>query len=488
MNRFRKTAISLFTALLFIGGIEAPRAIAANDPPEARQVDAVFADLAKPGSPGCALAVARNAKIVYEKGYGLANIEEDVPINPRTVFDIGSTSKQFTATSILLLEKEGKLSVSDDVRKYIPELPDYGRKITILNLLNHTSGIRDYLTLFELAGVYTDSVTTEEDALAVITRQKSLNFEPGSEFLYSNSGYFLLSVIVKRVSGKSLPEFAAENIFKPLGMTQTLYRDQHTQLIPNRGLAYDAKDPGPGFSLDVSYFEQTGDGAVHTSVEDLLKWDENFYSAKVGGAPLLTELQETATLNTGKKLRYAKGLVVFDYRGLRAVEHGGSWGGYRAQLLRFPDQHFSVACLCNLGNADPEARATKVADIFLASQMKPAETAKDSAPENRQKAETVAMSAEILSQYAGNYVSDELFVTYTLSVENGKLFLTKTRNGANNGFLQSTQHFGLRPISNEKFLQDDQGISFAFSRGTKGEVTGFVLGVGRSSGISFVRK
>jgi CubicO group peptidase (beta-lactamase class C family) len=487
MQPLRKITILVAVALLS-GGIASPRARAANDPPEAKQVDAVFVDLVKPGSPGCALAVARNGKIVYEKGYGLANVEQQVFITPRTVFDIGSTSKQFTAASILLLEKEGKLSVNDEVHKYIPELPDYGKKITILNLLNHTSGIRDYLTLFELAGVYTDSVTTDEDALAIITRQKSLNFEPGSEFLYSNSGYFLLSVIVKRVGGISLPEFAAENIFQPLGMTQTLYRDQHTKLIPGRALAYDAKEPGPGFSLNVSYFEQTGDGAVHTSVEDLLKWDENFYAAKVGGMPLLAELQETATLNSGKKLRYAKGLVVFDYRGLRAIEHGGSWGGYRAQLLRFPDQHFSVACLCNLGNANPESRATNVADIFLASRLKPKEAAEKPAPEKRAKAETLAVSTELLAQYAGDYASDELFVTYTLSIENGKLFLTKTRNGTSGGFLQATQHFELLPVGSEKFVQDEQGINLTFSRGARGEVTGFVLGVGRSSGISFSRK
>jgi CubicO group peptidase (beta-lactamase class C family) len=473
---------------LLLAIVNAPNAIAANDPPEAKQVDAVFVDLVKPGSPGCALAVAQGGKIIYEKGYGLANLEQEVPITPRTVFDIGSTSKQFTASSILLLEKEGKLSVNDDVRKYIPELPDYGKRITILNLLNHTSGIRDYLTLFELAGVYVDSVTTDEDALAIITRQKSLNFEPGSEYLYSNSGFFLLSVIVRRVSGKSLPEFAAANIFGPLGMTQTLYRDRHTQLVPNRALAYDANESGPGFSFNVSYFEQTGDGAVHTSVEDILKWDENFYSAKVGGKAFLDELQEPGILSNGKKLRYAKGLSVFDYRGLRAVAHGGSWGGYRAQLLRFPDQHFSVACLCNLGSADPESRATKVAEILLASEMKAKEPAAESAPEKRPKAETVPLSGEILAQYAGEYVSEELFVTYTLSVKNGKLFLTNIKNGMGGGFLQATQHFELRPVGNEKFVQDDQGIKLQFSRGPKGEVSGFVLGVGRSSGISFSRK
>ncbi|HWZ99609.1 MAG TPA: serine hydrolase domain-containing protein [Candidatus Dormibacteraeota bacterium] len=487
MILFRKA--SLFSVVLFLlGALEPPQAMASNDPPEAKQVDALFAALTKPGSPGCALAVARNGIIIYEKGYGLANVEEEVTITPRTVFDIGSTSKQFTASSILLLEREGKLSVNDDVRKYIPELPDYSKKITILNLLNHTSGIRDYLTLFELSGVYTDSVTTDEDALAIIARQKSLNFDPGSEFLYSNSGYFLLSVIVKRASGKTLPEFAAENIFKPLEMNRTLYRDQHTQLVPGRALAYDPKEPGPGFTFDVSYFEQTGDGAVHTSVEDLLKWDENFYTAKVGGKAFLAELQETARLNNGKQLKYAKGLVVFDYRGLRAVEHGGSWGGYRAQLLRFPDQHFSVACLCNLANADPESHANRVAEIFLASEMKPPKPATDENRENHPKKETVSVSPDILAQYEGEFVSEELFVTYILKIENGKLALHKIQNGLGRGFLQSTHHWELRPVGKEEFVQDEEGINFAFSRDSTGKVSGFVLAVGRSSGIAFSRK
>src|SRR4029077_6131051 len=334
-------------------------------------VDEIFADLTKPGSPGCALGVYRDAKIIYAKGYGLANLEENVPIVPSSVFDIGSTSKQFTAASILLLEKQGKLSVNDDVRKYIPELPEYGKKITILQLLNHTSGLRDYLALMELAGINTDSVTTDEDALALVARQKSLNFEPGSEWLYSNTGFFLLSVIVKRVSGMTLREFAAENIFAPLEMTHTQYRDDHTSLIPNRAMAYNAKEKGGGYSLDVSYFEQTGDGAVHTSVEDLLKWDENFYQGQIGGKAFLAEIQEQGKLKHGKVLDYAKGLRIADYRGLRTVSHGGSWGGYRAELLRFPEQHFSVACLCNLGNASPSKRAHQVADIFLSDLMKP---------------------------------------------------------------------------------------------------------------------
>ena len=485
---FRKLLATISSAALVFTVV--PNAASASDgAKEAKDVDAVFADLTKPGSPGCALAVARDGKTIYARGYGLANIEENVAITPTTVFDIGSTSKQFTAASILLLEQQGKLSVNDDVRKYVPELPDYGHKITLLHLLNHTSGIRDYLALFELAGVYTDSVTTDEDALAIITRQKSLNFEPGSEWLYSNSGFFLLSVIVKRVSGKSLPEFAAENFFKPLAMNQTLYRDSHTSLVPGRALAYDPKEPSPGFTLDVSYFEQTGDGAVHTSVLDLLKWDENFYSGKVGGKNLLAALQEPAKLNDGKQLHYARGLFLQPYRGLNAVDHGGSWGGYRAQLLRFPDQHFSVACLCNLANANPERRAFRVADIYLASQMKgPVPAAVDVGEIEPKKKETFAIPSSALSELVGDYSSDELFATYSLAVEHEKLFLAKIQSGTSDGFLQSTKHWELRPIGKDEFLADEEGIKFNFSRGSSQEIRGFVLGVGRSSGISFSKK
>jgi CubicO group peptidase (beta-lactamase class C family) len=452
---------------------------------KARAVDELFADLSKPGSPGCALAVGRDGKIVYENGYGLANIEESVTITPRTVFDIGSTSKQFTAASILLLEQQGKLSVQDDIRKYIPEIPDYGRKITILNLLNHTSGLRDYLTLFLLAGVNIDSVTTDDDALAVIARQKALNFEPGSEWLYSNSGFFLLSVIVKRVSSKPLREFAAENIFAPLQMRQTVYRDEHTQLVANRALAYDPKDTG-GFTLNVSYFEQTGDGAVHTSVEDLLRWDENFYSGKVGGKTLLAEIQEPGKLSNGKVLDYAKGLFVGEYRGLRFVDHGGSWGGYRAQLLRFPEQHFSVACLCNFAHADPEGRARQVADLFLAGEMKEPKPVPDENRRARKKKETIALAAEQLSEYAGAFSSKELLATYTIGVQDGKLAVLSIQSG--DGFVHPSRLLVLRPVGTDTFAVDEHSLEFAFQRNEKGIVSGFSLDAGRTRGLTFQRK
>jgi CubicO group peptidase (beta-lactamase class C family) len=479
IKKCARAALTLGTVLagIFTSGSQAQEKKSAG-------VDEVFADLAKPGAPGCALAVARDGKIVYEKGYGLANIEERAGITPRTVFDIGSTSKQFTAASILLLEKQGMLSIRDDIRKYLPEIPDYGHPITILQLLNHTSGLRDYLTLFELAGIHTDSVTTDEDALAIIAAQKSLNFEPGSELLYSNSGFFLLSVIIKRVSGKTLAQFAQENIFTPLEMANTLYRADHTLIVPNRALAYEDKENGGGYSLNVSYFELTGDGAVHTSVEDLLRWDENFYSAKVGGQGFLQELQEAGKLNDGKALEYAKGLFIGSYRGLRFVHHGGSWGGYRAQLLRFPEQHFSVACLCNVGNADPDRRAQRVADIYLADVM--TEPAKKNDDEKRpQKQVTVEVPAEKLAAYAGAFRSEELRATYSFGVENGKLILIGIHGG--DGFIHSPRHLELRPVGQDVFVVDDEGLRFAFARGGQGSPTGFQLDAGRTKGIAFAR-
>jgi CubicO group peptidase (beta-lactamase class C family) len=364
----RPLRLHRFGAGLLLAGLGAPWSQQPDNPP----VDAIFAEVTAPGSPGCALGVYRDGRIIYAKGYGLANVELNVPISPQSVFDVGSISKQFTAASILLLEQQGKLRLDDDIRKYIPELPDYslqtGPKITLLNILNHTSGLRDYVSLFLLAGVHFDNVTTDDDALAFLVRQKGLNFVPGSDWQYTGSGYFLLSLVVKRLTGKTLKEFAAEQIFEPLGMVHTQYRNDHTSLIPNRVLAYETSQRGE-YQLAVSYGEQNGDGMVQTSVEDLQKWDDNFYSGHVGGRDLTRKLEEVGTLTNGKLLEYAKGLSIGEYRGLRTFWHGGWSGGYRTFLVRFPDQHFSIACLCNNGRrATPLAYA--VADVYLAGVMK----------------------------------------------------------------------------------------------------------------------
>jgi CubicO group peptidase (beta-lactamase class C family) len=483
----RRVGSGVVAGIVALGTCSPPRSTGAQDR-TAAAVDEVFADFTKAGSPGCAVAVYRNGRISYSKGYGLANVEEDVPIAPNSVFDIGSTSKQFTAASILLLEKQGKLFLNDDIRKYIPELPDPGQKITILHLLNHTSGLRDYLTLMHLAGVNTDGVTTDEDALQIIARQKALNFAPGSDWLYSNTGFFLLSIIVKRVSGKTLREFAAQNIFAPLGMTHTQYRDDHTALIPNRAMAYDPKENKDGYTLHVSYFEQTGDGAVHTSVEDLLKWDENFYSGQIGGKDFLAELQEQGKLNSSKVLDYAKGLFIADYRGLHTVSHGGAWGGYRAELLRFPEQHFSVACLCNRGDANPSRRAHQVADIYLGSMMKPREEKKDAERESETaEKKEIPLTAEQLRAYTGDYWSNELGVVYRLGTADGKLKLVAILDGG--GFFHTSTLVpnAFEATAADEFKLSKTPVKIHFERDSNQAISGFKLDAGRTLGMAFTR-
>ncbi len=395
---------------------------AAQSPEQKRKVDAVFAAYDTPASPGCVLGVIQDGRLIYARGYGRANLEHQIPISPQTVFDIGSTSKQFTAASIVLLALRGKLSLDDDIRKFVPEVPDYSQTVTIRHLLHHTSGLRDYLTLMTLAGVDFDGVTTDDDALRLIARQETPNFRPGDEYLYSNSGFFLLSLIVKRASGKSLREFAQENIFALLGMKHSHFHDDHTMIVPLRATAYSPRDGG-GFQINMSGFEQTGDGAVNTTIEDLLLWDQNFYQAKVGGPDMLRQLQTPGALSSGEPLTYALGLVVAPYRGLNTVSHGGSWAGYRAELLRFPNQNFSVACLCNLASTNPGRLARRVAEVFLGDRMTP-EPAKAAATAAR-----TILTEESMRQRAGLYRNSATGAFERVSLRDGKLWLDQFNPG-----------------------------------------------------------
>lgn len=386
---------------------------------DARRVDSVFAAVDRTISPGCALAIYRDGAISYTRGYGMANLEHGIAITPQTVFDIGSTSKQFAAAAIVLLAQDGKLTIDDAVKKHIPELPSYQRPVTIRQLLNHTSGMRDYLTLMQLHGTDFEGVTRDQDALDLIIRQQALNFEPGSEFLYSNSGFFVLSQIVKRVSGKTLAQFADERIFKPLGMRHTHFHDDHTFIVANRATAYSPR--ASGFQIDMSLFEQTGDGAVMTSVEDLLRWDRNFYTPVVGGDGMLRDLHTQGKLNDGRTIDYALGLFVDQHRGLRRVRHGGAWAGYRAELLRFPEAKTSVACLCNLGTTNPSAFADAVADIILKDRFAPlASTGPDTT------AASVTLTSAQLARLEGFYRVPATGDQRQMTVRNGRLVSSRS--------------------------------------------------------------
>ena len=349
--------------LLFFAGAQSAQTDLAGP------IDKIFEKWSEPNSPGCALSVMKDGRVVYKRGYGMADLDHDIPITPSTVFHVASVSKQFTAASILLLAQEGKLSLDDDVRKYIPELPDFGQRITIRHLIHHTSGLRDQWDLLGLAGWrYSLDLITDEDVLSVMARQKDLNFRPGDRHLYCNTGYTLLAQIVKRVSGQSFREFTSANIFAPLGMKHTHFRDDHAEIV--KGMAYGYVPSADTFKLSITNFDTVGATSLLTTVEDLALWDENFYSPRFGGKELIDQMLQRGKLNSGEQLDYAFGLTLGKYKGLPTVDHGGSDAGYRSDLLRFPEQHFSVACLCNL-SVNPSQLTRQVADIYLAKELKP---------------------------------------------------------------------------------------------------------------------
>ncbi len=333
-------------------------------PAAAGGVDELFAGFAEQPSPGCAVAVVERGRVILARGYGLADLDRQTPITPRTVFEIASLSKQFTAASVLLLAERGRLSLNDDVRRYLPELPRYDATITLNHLLHHTSGLPSYIDLLVRSGKRYQDVTTDADALAALAGQPRLEFPPGAAFKYSDTGYFLLSLVVRRATGKTLREFAAENLFAPLGMSDTQILDDSTRRIPRRAAAY-SPAAGGGFQGNESNWEQTGDGAVNTTVLDLARWDGNFYSGAVGGKTLIDAMTTPGSLAGGRPLSYGGGLFLDRFHGLRRVRHPGSWGGYCAELMRLPDQGLSVITLCNLGSADPTGLSERVAELYL---------------------------------------------------------------------------------------------------------------------------
>jgi CubicO group peptidase (beta-lactamase class C family) len=370
-----RTVVSSIALLAIATGVAHAQNIVGERDARALRADSVFQRFDRSDSPGCALGVYQNGGILYARGYGMASLELGVALSPQSVLDVGSISKQFTAMSILMLQKEGKLSLDDPIRKYIPELPPYADSITLRRAFSQTSGMRDIYVLWAQTGRAFRGDTI--DALRVITRSAEPNFKPGERYLYSNSAWILAAQIVYRLTGKTLAEFAQERIFGPLGMRHTRYVADASMMIPNLATAYGPRDGG--FRVDRSSYDGSimGAGAVHTTIEDFGLWLANYDSARVGGRDIIETMTTPTMLNDGKPARsgpdltYAIGLSVGTLRGLRVVAHGGSWAGYRGHFLRFPDQHFAVAVLCNLSTSGPDSLARKVAGIYLGDQMQP---------------------------------------------------------------------------------------------------------------------
>ena len=372
----RRSALQLAAAISLAARPATAQQVVGERDARAIRTDSVFRAFDRTDAPGCALGVFRHGAVQYARGYGMASLELGVAITPRTVFDVGSVSKQFTAMSILLLASDGRLSIDDPVRKFVPELPAYADRITIRHLLSHTSGIRDHFGLLEVAGRSFEGTADTVDYLRYITRSAEPNFEPGTRYLYSNSGFVLLSTIVYRVSGKTLARFAAERIFTPLGMTDTRFQDDHALVIPNRATAYQPR--GDQWSVRMSQFDgMAGAGGLHTSVEDFQRWIRNYDDATVGSREALaamltpTRLRNDSLALSGPETAYGLGVTVGTYRGLRVNSHSGVWAGYRADFERFPDQDLAVATFCNFTTAGPDTLARKVAAIYLEGEMGP---------------------------------------------------------------------------------------------------------------------
>jgi CubicO group peptidase (beta-lactamase class C family) len=404
-------AVCLIAALVI--GWSAARADEAQD--RSAQVDALFKQWDSATSPGCALSIMKDGHIVYERGYGMADLDHDVKITPASVFHVASVSKQFTAASILMLANDGKLSLDDEARKYVPQLPDFGVPVTIRQLMHHTSGLRDQWDLLAIAGWrYPFDLVTDGDVLALLSRQKKLNFAPGSEHLYSNTGFTLLAQIVQKVSGQSFRAFTRDRIFMPLGMIHTHFRDNHTEIVKDMAYAY--RRAGDSFELRIPHYDTVGASSLLTTVEDLARWDENFYSHQVGGPVLAVEMEELGQLNDGTKLNYAAGLEINSYRALKVVEHAGEDAGYKAHLARFPDQHFSVALLCNLANIAPGMLMRKVADIYLSNAFT------GDADADRAAALAPQPGGQELARWSGVYLErDAGDRIYVISLNGGKL-------------------------------------------------------------------
>jgi CubicO group peptidase (beta-lactamase class C family) len=438
--------------------------------PEAR-VDAIYADLRAPGHPGCAVAVVHNGRMVLEKGYGTAHLEHGIPITPSSVFYAGSVSKQFTAAAVARAARDGRLSLDDDVRKWIPELPDFGHRITVRHLVHHLSGIRDYLALRSLAGDPADGVFGDEDVYAILGRQRALNFAPGERFLYSNSGYWLLGQVVERATGLTLRQFADSAFFRPLGMTQTYFHDDHAQLVPRRAQAYAPAGEGR-WEIAMPNFDVVGAGGLHTTVGDLAKWDAMFFDESPATADFVRGLHQRGVLSSGDTIAYAFGLTVDTYRGLPRVSHGGAYGGYRAHQLRFPTQRLSVLQLCNAANANPDARALRVAEAFLGGVFPEPAPRQAAAGGRRTDPAAPRPSAVQLAAYTGRFASPELGSEVILSVRADSLRITRRGREA-----------AMRPTGVDEFVAPGMG-TVRFHRG-EGRVTGFSVGGGRATGILF---
>ena len=437
-------------------------------------VDAVFADLDRDG-PGAAVGVLLGGEVVHRAGYGIAHLDHGVPITPETVFDIASISKQFGAMSALLLEAEGKLDLDEDVRAYVPELPDFGVRITPRHLIHHTSGIRDWVHVMDLSGVERSDVISFEKILRMLFEQQAVNFAPGAEYAYSNTGYNLLARVIEAGSGMTFREYTQQRIFGPLGMARTHFSDDYLEVVAGRAESY-SPDRDGGFARQPNQLTALASSSLNTTIDDFILWMRNYGTGEVGGREMARAMLEQGVLTNGDTLAYAHGLSVGEYRGLPNFGHGGSWAGYRTNFVRFPEQDLSIVVFCNVSDCDPARRALQVAEVFAGASMGPAPEPAGSAEITDAPPATPTQAR--LREYAGHYRSSEIDMTYEIAVEDGGLVARHWRTGPS----------ALAPAGEDTFSGNPRRFpELRFRRNGAGRVVAFTVTGGRVRDLIFER-
>ncbi len=430
-------------------------ATAQEAPPDlSRRIDSLFNGLGSE-TPGAAVAVVRNGEVLYRQSYGMANLEQHTAVTTSTVFDIASFSKQFTGMATAMLLEQGRISLADDIRSYIPEVPDFGTPITVRHLIHHISGIRDWPATLGIAGWQMDDVISFDQIMTMVRYQQDLNFEPGAEYSYSNTGYNLLAELVARVTGQTFREWTDANIFQPLGMERTHFQDDHREIVEHRANGYAQVDGA--YVVTHNGLTAMGSSSLFTTIDDLVKWAANFDMQAVGGPAVIARMHERGVLNDGERIAYAYGLNIGEYRGLTTASHGGSWASFRTHFLRFPEQRFTVMVLSNLGSFNPSSRCYNIAELYLGDLMEPEETVASAA-----ERPAVAVDGAVLDEYVGTYrLGPGWLVTIT---REGDSLMTQAT---------AEPRFSMKAVSQTEFWVDDYGAGIDFQRDSTGAVASF---------------
>jgi len=446
----------------------------AQDISLAGKIDQFYQNWDSPDKPGCAVGVIKDGMVVFAKGYGMANLEHQIPFSPETVSDIGSVAKQITDFGIALLVRQGKLALTDDIRKFLPYVPDFGHVIQVQHLIHHTSGLREIYGTEAIRGNRGGDAIFQEDVLRLVTLQRELNFPPGDRYLYCNTAYALLAEIIEKVGGTGFEDWMRGHIFSRLGMTQTYIMDQQGELFPRTADSYYPHGEGQYVK---AYDNSTirGQGGVYASLTDMLKWTQNLLTPALGGAEVIRQMTTRGILNNGDTLNYAFGLEVENYRGVRSWSHSGSSAGFRSLLYVFPDHGLGIMVKNNSPEIPLPGLIELVAEHFLADELSPRARAEQRV---RTVREPYPLSAEALREYAGRYLSPELETWYELFVEDGKLMGRHFRQ----------ELLELEPVGKDSFRADSGALSeVEFERGAGGAVTGFRVSNGRVLNLLFVK-